>query len=168
MLRLYQLATGCERNDRRRFGVEIQRAEEEFEPSVPRIKVLWGRRSSPFPVVRKSTSGGVCGPGLSVFCYFVATLVDTHYGWLPRVGCYRLMRLPGFAGKSSSAGYRERLSEKSRLPLQRSLTGHRNGAFRAVLTFVYWPNQRSKPRCDPFSDSFRVSILGNCGDIGYL
>src|ERR687898_1836685 len=51
-----------------------------------------------------------------------------------------------------------KLSEKSRLPLQRSLTGHRNGAFRAVLTFVYWPNQRSKPRCDPFSDSFSETV----------
>src|SRR5215203_442086 len=47
-----------------------------------------------------------------------------------------------------------KLSEKSRTPLQRSLTGHRNGTFRAVLAFVYWPNLRSKPRSDPFSDSF--------------
>src|SRR5215207_9451382 len=48
----------------------------------------------------------------------------------------------------------EKLSEKSRTPLQRSLTGHRNDTFRAVLAFVYWPNLRSKPRSDPFSDSF--------------
>src|SRR5829696_8023378 len=52
-------------------------------------------------------------------------------------------------------------SEKSRTPLQRSLTGHRNGTFRAVLAFVYWPNLRSKPRSDPFSDSFRGGVLGN-------
>ena len=47
-----------------------------------------------------------------------------------------------------------KLSEKARTCLQRSLTGHRNGTFRAVLAFVYWPNLRSKPRSDPFSDSF--------------
>src|SRR5215207_8709784 len=55
----------------------------------------------------------------------------------------------------------EKLSEKSRTPLQRSLTGHRNDTFRAVLAFVYWPNLRSKPRSDPFLDSFRREILGN-------
>ena len=102
----------CKSNDRRRFGGEIQGVEEGSELSIPCLEVLWGRHSSPFPVVRKSTSGGVCGPGLSVFCYFIATLVDTHYGWLPRVECYRLIRLPGLAGESSSAGCRERLSEK--------------------------------------------------------
>src|SRR5215207_6633625 len=54
-----------------------------------------------------------------------------------------------------------RLSEKSRTPLQRSLTGHRNGTFRAVLAFVYWPNLRSKLRSDPFSDSFSRNCLIN-------
>ena len=47
-----------------------------------------------------------------------------------------------------------KLSEKSRTPLQSSLTGNRNGTFRAVLAFVYWPNLRLNPRSDPFSDSF--------------
>src|SRR5215216_2412488 len=46
--------------------------------------------------------------------------------------------------------YREKLSEKSRTPLQRSLTRHRNGTFRAVLAFVYWLNLWSKPAPTPF------------------
>src|SRR5829696_857047 len=51
-----------------------------------------------------------------------------------------------------------KLSEKSRTPLQRSLAGHRNGTFQAVLAFVYWPNLRSKPCSDPLSDSFSRTL----------
>src|SRR5215211_6138591 len=58
-------------------------------------------------------------------------------------------------------GFREKLSEKSRTLLQRSLTGHRNGTCRPVLAFVYYPNLRSKRCSYPFSDSFRREILGN-------
>src|SRR3712207_4916450 len=39
-----------------------------------------------------------------------------------------------------------------------SLTGHRDGTFRAILAFVSWPNLRSKPCCDPFSDSFSETV----------
>src|ERR671920_755133 len=49
---------------------------------------------------------------------------------------------------------REKLSEKSRTLLQRSLTGHRSDTCRPVLAFVYRPNLRSKRCSYPFSDSF--------------
>ena len=55
----------------------------------------------------------------------------------------------------------EKLSEKSRTLLQRSLMGHRNGTFRPVLAFVYWPNLRSKRCSYPFSDSFRETVWKN-------
>ena len=55
----------------------------------------------------------------------------------------------------------KKLSEKSRTPLQRSLTGHRNDTFRLILAFVYRPNLRSKRCSYPFSDSFKMFILGN-------
>src|SRR5215204_3495912 len=61
----------------------------------------------------------------------------------------------------------EKPSEKSSTPLKRSLMRHRNGTFRAVLAFVYWPNLRSKLRSDPFSDSFRREILGNSKYLKY-
>jgi hypothetical protein len=51
-------------------------------------------------------------------------------------------------------GFRQKLSEKSLTPLQRSLTGDRNSTFRPVLAFVYRLNLRSKRCFYPFSDSF--------------
>ena len=59
-----------------------------------------------------------------------------------------------------SPSCRERLSEKSRTSLQRSLTGHLNGTFQPVLTFVYRPNLRSKCCSNPFSDSLRRVVPG--------
>src|SRR5215208_2730802 len=44
----------------------------------------------------------------------------------------------------------EKLSEKSRRCLQRSLTGHRKGAFRPSLASVYRPNPRSERCSYPF------------------
>src|SRR5215211_5815014 len=57
-----------------------------------------------------------------------------------------------------------KLSEKSRRCLQRSLTGHRNGAFRPSLASVYRPNPRSE-RC---SYPFRTVSLGNPVNRGNL
>src|SRR5919202_2319447 len=77
-------------------------------------------------------------------------LATYWWSWVPRPRLYSPKCL-------------EKLSEKSRTPLQRSLTGHRNDTFRLILAFVYWPNLRSKRCSYPFSDSFRVSIRGNSG-----
>ena len=54
-----------------------------------------------------------------------------------------------------------RLSEKSRTPLQHSLTGQRKGTFRPILAFVYRPNLRPKRCSYPFSDSLSRNCLIN-------
>src|ERR687889_816098 len=73
----------------------------------------------------------------------------------PRLSCYyESIEFPGM--------YLLKLSEKSRTLLQRSLTVHLNGTFRAVLAFVYRPNLRSKRCSYPLSDSFsRQSVNKN-------
>ena len=44
----------------------------------------------------------------------------------------------------------EKLSEKSRMRLKRSLTGHRNGASWPILASVYRPNPRQERPLHPF------------------
>src|SRR5215217_3861184 len=55
----------------------------------------------------------------------------------------------------------EKLSEKSRMRLKRSLTGHRNGASWPILASVYRPNPRQERPLHPFRTVSRREILGN-------
>jgi hypothetical protein len=80
---------------------------------------------------------------------FYGSPADTETVKVPKAFIERLTDALCYAARMAKVQL-EKLSEKSRMSLQGSLTGHRNGAFRPILASIYLPNSRSERRPHPF------------------